>query len=77
LTGTDLGEWDSTHPDYKNILQVHKSHDGFGEGVIEKKVTLENIATDFMNKNFHKMFHVVINSYKTSTQCCLLKERLK
>ncbi len=73
LTGTDLGEWDSTHPDYKNILQVHKSHDGFGEGVIEKKVTLENIATDFMNKNFHKMFHVVVHSCKGPTKCCLLK----
>jgi len=73
LTGTDLGEWDSEDTFFKNILLVHKSHKGFKKGIIEKKKTQENIAIDFMNKNYHRMLHIVINSFKGPTKSCLLR----
>lgn len=76
LTGTDLGEWNSEHTLFKNILQVHKSHKGFKEGILEKKTTIEDIATKFMNDNFHKMLHVVIHSCKGPTKSCLLRGAL-
>ena len=76
LTGTDLGEWNSEHSFFKNILLVHKSHKGFKKGIIEKKKTQASIATDFVNKNFHRMLHVVIHSCKGPTKCCLLRGAL-
>ena len=76
LTGTDLGEWDSNHPFFKNILQVHKSHKGFKQGIIEKKKTIECLATEFMNKNYHKILHIVIHSCKGSTKSYLIRGAL-
>lgn len=71
LTGTDLGEWDSEHILFKNILQVHKSHDGFGEGIIKLRRTVVYEATEYMDKNYHRMLHVLIHSCKGPTKCCL------
>ena len=76
FTGTDLGEWESDHVLFKNILQVHKSHKGFQKGIIRKKKTVEDLATEYMNRNFHRMLHVVINSYKGPTKSCLLRGAL-
>ncbi len=76
LTGTDLGEWNSEHSFFKNVLLVHKSHKGFKKGIIEKKTTIESIATNFMNKNYHRMLHVVIHSCKGSAKCCRLRGAL-
>ena len=77
LTGTDLGEWDSENDYFKNILQVHKYHKGFKEGIIERKRIQKKKESDLINIDFHKMLHIVIYSYKGPTKCCLLKERLK
>jgi hypothetical protein len=77
LTGTDLGEWNSDHPYFKNILQVHESHKGFQEDLTEKKKIQKQKETDLINNDFFRMLHLVIYSYKGSTKCCLLKERLK
>lgn len=76
LTGTDLGEWDSEHEFFKNILQVHKSHKGFKEGKITPRKTIENDFTEYMNKNFHRMLHLVIHSCKGPTKSCLLRGAL-
>ena len=76
LTRTDLGEWDSEHTFFKNVLLVHKSHKGFKKGIIKHRETIEDIATDFMNKNYHRMLHVLIHSCKGSTKSCLLRGAL-
>ena len=77
LTGTDLGEWNSDHPYFKNILKVHESHKGFQEDLTEKKKIQKQKETDLINNDFFRMLHLVIYSYKGPTKCCLLKERLK
>ena len=76
LTGTDLGEWDSEHPYFKNILKVHKSHKGFKKGIIPIRKIVENYASEFLNKNYHRMLHVVIHSCKGPTKSCLLRGAL-
>lgn len=73
LTRTDLGEWDSEHSFFKNILQVHKYHEGFKKGIIKHRETIEDITSNFMIKNYHRMLHIVINSFKGQTKNCLLR----
>ena len=73
LTGTDLGEWNSEHSFFKNVLQVHKHHGGFKKGIIKHRKTIEDIATNYMIKNYHRMLHVVIHSCKDPTKNCLLR----
>lgn len=72
LTGTDLGEWDSEKPFFANVFQVHKSHPGFKKGTFERERTQENIENDLAKKDFFRMLHRVIYSYKGPTKCCLL-----
>lgn len=76
LTGTDLGEWDSEHSLFKNVLQVHKSHKGFKKGTIPIKKTVEDLATEYMVKNYDRMLHIVINSCKGKTKSCLTRGAL-
>jgi hypothetical protein len=76
LSNSDLGEWDSSHPLFKNILQVHKTHDGFRKGIITQRKTIESELTEYMNKNYHRMLHVVINSCKGPKKSRLLRGAL-
>lgn len=76
ITGTDLGEWDSEHPFFKNILQVHKHHDGFQKGTIKINNAVEDTATEFLDENYHKMLHIVIQSCKGPTKSCFLRGTL-
>jgi hypothetical protein len=76
LTGYDIGEWDSEHSLFKNILKIHKLHKGFKQGIIPVRKTIEDAAIEFMNKNYHRMLHVLIHSYKGPTKSCLLRGAL-
>ena len=76
LTRTDLGEWNSEHSFFKNVLLVHKHHKGFKKGIIESRKTIEEIATNYMIKNYHKILHDVIHSCKGPTKSCLLRGAL-
>ena len=73
LTGTDIGEWDSEHPFFKNVLLVHKHHEGFKKGIITQRKIIEDILTDYMIKNYDRMLHVVIHSCKGLTKSRLLR----
>lgn len=76
MSDSDLGEWDSNHTLFKNILQVHKTHDGFRKGTIKPIKTIEDSFTEFMNKNVNRMLHVLIHSCKGPTKNCLLRGAL-
>jgi len=72
LTGTNLGEWNSEKSLFENVFQVHKFHPGFKKGTFENERIQENIEKELAKKDFFKMLHRVIYSYKGPTKCYLL-----
>jgi hypothetical protein len=72
LTGTDLGEWDSSSDFFRNVVIVHKNHRGFQQGVIQKKVSeLEQHTTALLES----IFHSLIQNCKGCTKVMQIKDR--
>ncbi len=82
LTGTDLGEWDSTLSLFPQIYHTHKEHKGFqqGELILRGKANwgntqIEKEFTNHFNQNIDRWLHELIADLKDSAKICLIKDK--
>lgn len=72
LINDDCGPWDTDSTIFKQVFVIHKEHEGFGYGLLEREISELGKAVDMV---LEQAFHDVVSECKGCSKVQQIKDK--